>query len=51
MALPEYKLVCKLCGSDQYIKYGKAHNKQVYKFISARLVRNKGFEGMWYDAR
>lgn len=53
MALPEDKLVCKFCGSDKFIKYGKAHNKQVYKCkaCSRKFIANKGFEGMWYDAR
>ena len=53
VALPDDRIVCKFCGSDHFIKYGKAHNKQVYKCKSCerKFVANTGFEGMWYDAR
>ena len=53
MAVPDDKLVCKFCGSDQFIRYGRAHDKQVYKCKSCarKFVANGGFEGMWYDAR
>ena len=46
-------IACKFCGSSQYIKYGKANNKQVYKCKSCarKFVPNEGFEGMKYDPR
>lgn len=46
-------ITCKFCGSSQYIKYGKANNKQVYKCKSCarKFVPNEGFQHMWYDPR
>ena len=45
------KLVCKFCGSDHVIKYGKANDKQVYfcKTCARKFVPNQGFEHMWYS--
>jgi putative transposase len=44
---------CKFCGSLQVTKYGKRNGKQNYmcKICGRKFVLNKGFEGMWYDAR
>lgn len=44
---------CKFCGSLRVIKYGKKNGKQNYlcKLCGRKFVLNKGFEGMWYDAR
>lgn len=44
---------CKFCGSLHVTKYGKRNGKQNYMCNSCgrKFVLNKGFEGMWYDAR
>ena len=44
---------CKFCGSLHVTKYGKKNGKQNYmcKTCGRKFVLNKGFEGMWYDAR
>ncbi len=46
-------MMCKFCGSSDYIRYGKANGKQVYycKVCDRKFVPNEGFEGLWYDPR
>lgn len=47
------KLVCKFCESENFIKYGKAGRKQVYKCkdCGRKFVNNIHFEKMKYDSK